>query len=69
MMPYIYRIQRPGGGGKKHEIYVAAYSGHLFYDLFYRAGGAMASLNIVVHSSKSLHVHHMSQYSHIVMSI
>ena len=23
-----------GGGGKKHEIYVAAFGGHLFYDLF-----------------------------------
>ena len=22
------------GGGKKHEIYVAAFGGHLFYDLF-----------------------------------
>ena len=27
-------------GGKKHEIYVATFGGHLFYDLyFYRAGG------------------------------
>ena len=23
-----------GGGGKKHEIYVVAFGGHLFYDLF-----------------------------------
>ena len=28
---------RVGGGGKKHEIYVAAFSGHLFKDFFYRA--------------------------------
>ena len=25
---------RWGTGGKKHEIYVAAFGGHLFYDLF-----------------------------------
>ena len=33
---------RVGGGGKKHEIYVAAFGGHLFYDLFVqglRGGG------------------------------
>ena len=23
-----------GGGAKKHEIYMAAFGGHLFYDLF-----------------------------------
>ena len=23
-----------GGGGEKHEIYMAAFGGHLFYDLF-----------------------------------
>ena len=28
-----------GGGAKKHEIYVAAFGGHLFYDLFVRGGG------------------------------
>ena len=27
------------GGGKKHEIYVAACGGHLFYDLFVRGWG------------------------------
>ena len=27
------------GGGKKHEIYVAAFGGHLFYDLFVRGWG------------------------------
>ena len=31
------------GGAKKHEIYVAAFGGHLFYDLFVQGlGGAMA---------------------------
>ena len=30
-------------GGKKHEIYVAAFGGHLFYDLFVQGWrGAMA---------------------------
>ena len=29
-----HRIQQLGGGAKKHEIYVAAFGGHLFYDLF-----------------------------------
>ena len=28
-------------GTKRHEIYVATFSGHLFYDLFYRAMGVM----------------------------
>ena len=28
-----------GEGGKKHEIYVVAFGGHLFYDLFLQAGG------------------------------
>ena len=34
--PLQHRIQQPdgGGGGKKHEIYVVAFGGHLFYDLF-----------------------------------
>ena len=27
------------GGGKKHEIYVAAFGGHLFYDLFLQGLG------------------------------
>ena len=27
------------GGGKKHEIYVAAFGGHFFMTYFYRAGG------------------------------
>ena len=31
------------GGAEKHEIYVAAFGGHLFYDLFSQGqGGAMA---------------------------
>ena len=30
------------GGGEKHEIYAAAFGGHLFMTYFYRAGGAMA---------------------------
>ena len=35
-----HRIQWPGGGGgKKHEIYVAAFGGHLFYDLFVQGLG------------------------------
>ena len=28
------------GGAKKHEIYVAAFGGHLFYDLFVQGWGA-----------------------------
>ena len=28
-----------GRGGKKHEIYVAAFGGHLFYDLFVQGWG------------------------------
>ena len=36
------RIQRPGSGGKKHEIYVAEFGGHLFYDLFVQGWGGMA---------------------------
>ena len=31
-------------GGKKHEFYVAAFSGHLFYDLFSQGQMAMAPL-------------------------
>ena len=31
-----------GRGGKKHEIYAAAFSDHLFYDLFLKGGGGMA---------------------------
>ena len=38
-----HQIQRPGGGrGKKHEIYGAAFGGHLFYDLFLQGWGGMA---------------------------
>ena len=37
-----HRIQRPGREGKKHEIYMAAFGGHLFYDLFVQGWGAMA---------------------------
>ena len=34
---------RVGEGGKKHEIYMAAFGGHLFYDLFVQGwGGGMA---------------------------
>ena len=32
---------RVGGGGKKHEIYMAAFGGHLFYDLFVQGWGGM----------------------------
>ena len=33
------------GGGKKHEIYAAAFGDHLLYDfIFTGAGGAVASL-------------------------
>ena len=35
-----HRIQRQGRGGKKREIYVAAFGGHLFYDLFVQGWGA-----------------------------
>ena len=31
-----------GRGGKKHEIYTAAFGDHLFYDLFLQDQGAMA---------------------------
>ena len=35
-----HRIQRPGReGAKKHEIYVATFGGHLFYDLFVQGWG------------------------------
>ena len=27
------------GGGEKHEIYVATFGGHLFYDLFLQGRG------------------------------
>ena len=37
-----HQIQRLGGGAKKHEIHVAVFGGHLFYDLFVQGGGAMA---------------------------
>ena len=30
---------RVGEGGKKHEIYVAAFGSHLFYDLFVQGLG------------------------------
>ena len=30
-----------GGGAKKHEIYAATFSGHLFYDLFLQALGPL----------------------------
>ena len=52
---YIYSVGDPGGvcssgssgrvrgGAEKHEIYAAAFGGHLFYDLFSQGrGGAMA---------------------------
>ena len=36
-----HRIQRPGRGrgSKKHEIYVDAFGGHLFYNLFVQGWG------------------------------
>ena len=39
-----YNIRSSGrvGGAKKHEIYVAAFGGHLFYDFFVHRWGAMA---------------------------
>ena len=40
-----YRIQRQGkgrGGTEKHEIYAAAFGGHLFMTYFHRARGGMA---------------------------
>ena len=39
-----HRIQRLGRGGKKHEIYVATFGGHLFYDLFLQGGGGHGPL-------------------------
>ena len=33
-----------GGGGKKHEIYVAVFGGHLFYDLFVQSWGGHGPL-------------------------
>ena len=39
-----HRIQWQGRGTKKHEIYVAAFGSHLFYDLFVQGWGAMAPL-------------------------
>ena len=30
---------RVGGGAEKHEIYAAAFGGHLFYDLFLQGQG------------------------------
>ena len=35
---------RVGRGAKKHEIYVATFGGHLFYDLFVQSWGGIASL-------------------------
>ena len=32
-----------GGREEKHEIYVAKFSGYLFYDLFLQGGGDMPS--------------------------
>ena len=32
------------GGGKKHEIYMAAFGGHLFYDLFVQGWGGHGPL-------------------------
>ena len=37
-----HRIQWLGGGGKKHEIYGAAFGGHLSYDLFLQGWGPWA---------------------------
>ena len=34
-----HQIQWLGRGAKKHEIYVAAFGGHLFYDLFVQGWG------------------------------
>ena len=42
---YQYRIQWSGGVGKKHEIYVATYDSHLFYELFLHDKGGMAPLS------------------------
>ena len=35
---------RVRGGGEKHEIYVAAFGGHLFYDLFSQGRGSHGPL-------------------------
>ena len=39
-----HRIQRQGRGGNKHEIYVAAFGSHLFYDLFVQVWGGHGPL-------------------------
>ena len=39
-----HRIQRLGRGAKKHEIYVASFGGHLFYDLFVQGWGGHGPL-------------------------
>ena len=39
---WVYAASDPAagwGGGKKHEIYVATFGGHLFYDLFVQGWG------------------------------
>ena len=46
------RIASSGGssgqlrGGEQHEIYAAAFGGHLFMTYFHRAGGGMASSQV-----------------------
>ena len=45
----VYTVSDPaggwgGGGAKKHEIYVATFGGHLFYDLFVQGWGGHGPL-------------------------
>ena len=46
---------RVGGGAKKHEIYVAAFGGHLFYDLFVQGWGGHGPLGTPPGSTTGLY--------------
>ena len=50
-----------GGGGEKHEIYVATFGGHLVYDLFSQGrGGGEKQFNHTFHSM--MNVKNMMNY-------
>ena len=48
------------GGGKKHEIYVAALGDHLFYDLFSRSPLAPESATDVYRLSQNMMIYDVS---------
>ena len=52
------------GGGKKHEIYVAAFGGHLFYDLFVQGWGRHGPLGTPPGSATDLVVKFMIEKVH-----